>query len=700
MEREEREKNRTLFHKVLALGQQELYDDDYLKALIDFWQFSPVNEADGNILYAQYALYHKNYPVAYEHGQKAYKLRKINLQLWRILRDSSYALGKYAEAFLYAGFADKFYREPVQLDIPQDRLKEALDSLSLGLGRGNFAPVAEARMFYSDKGLENHAAIFAGEFLPREGEKEEFRLFSGAYVEQEMLDYKGQLLSWLKDNPDLALISGADFIYDLIRVAERGQDHTIPVEDEDVLIGLVGSEAHQRVDFHARHEDTADYLGQWAASFFRLTEETKLHSEKTLLCTKPIVLHHDPKRCKVVLNILLDGLCWRAVQEQDYELVPNILKFFREGVIFSNHYAVSEFTFPALATIETGLYPYHSQIFNEHASHELNREYKSISERLQEAGYYSVNIMGDGAGVYDGVTRGYDRLLVTAYDARAYRGIERTLHHLEAFGGTDQFIFLHASDTHPWGAHTFQLPLATQTAFSLYERSMKNEEQKTSVYLPKRPIYHHWNSQGIKDCDAALARLFAYLEEHYEEDEYLISVYSDHGTSIYDDVNYVLSEHHTGAAWMMRGRNVPHKGFVEEMTSALDIYPALAKCLDFPMDNIDGNLPAVFGGRQREYTVSMSIFPGLPFMVCIRTADYECRAESQGLLDEDGRTELADMKVDIYQRSSGERVQDKAAAAYFQDILVQETCAVDSYGTQWPEMRAARPEWFAEREKT
>ncbi len=699
MEQAIREQNKAMFHKLLTYIQQKKYDDEYLQALIAFWQFLPENEADGNILYARYALYYKNYAVAYEYGKKAYNKRKINWELWRILRDAAYGLGKIKEALLYGGFADKLYKEPIQIDIPRDRLQAGLDILSLSMGRGNFAPVATSRMYHTKDGIVSHEAIFAGEFLPQEGEVDEYHLFSGAYVEQEMINNKGTLLEFIKDVPELASISGADFVFDLIKVADKGTKYKIPVGRENVLIGLVGGEAQHRIDFHSVHEDTADYLGKWTTSFFRLTEDTEIVSEKPILCTKPIVLRHDRKRCKVVLNILLDGLCWRAIQEENYTLVPNILRFFQKGVIFNNHYSVSEYTFPSLATIETGLYPWHSQIFNERASHRINVEHKSISELMQAQGYYCVNIMGDGSGVYNGICRGYDRLLVNAYDNRIYQGVERTLHHLEAFEDTDQFIFLHAADTHPWAAHTFQLPLTTQTAFALHERSMKEEKKKTSVYLPKRPIYHHWNAQGIKDSDAALARLFAYLTENYAEDEFLVSVYSDHGVPIYDEKNYVLSQHQTGAAWMMRGRNVPQVGFVNELTSALDLYPTLAGCLHLSVEKekLDGNIPKVFGGEERDYTISMSMYPGIPFLVCIRTKEYECRAESKEVLDEDGRTDLGDMEFSIYRINSNDKVKDKKLENYFREIARREILFVDNNGIQWPEMRMARPEWFDER---
>ena len=699
MEQAQREKNKKLFHRLLSLAEQEKYDDDYLQALIDFWQFLPENEVDGNIFYAKYALYHKNYAVAYEYGAKAYAKRKINWELWCVLRDAAYGMGKMEEALLYAGFADKFYKEPVQLSLPRQQLQDVMDIFSLAMGRGNFAPVAVSRMRLTDKGTEESYALFAGEFLPEEGEnKEEYRLFSAAYVEQEMINQKGRLLSYIKDIPEIACICGADFVFDLIKVADKGNSCRIPVGKDNVLVGLIGKTESQPVEFHSDHEETADFLGKWATSFFRLQEDTEIKSAEGVLCTPPVILHHDKKRCKVVLNILLDALSWKAVQDEDYTLVPNMLKFFKKGIIFNNAYSVSEYTFPSVPTIETSLYPWRSQIFNEKASHALNREYKSLSERLHDQGYYCVNIMGDGTGVYTGIMRGFDRLLVNAYDCRAYQGVERTIHQMEAFRETDQFIFLHTADTHPWAAHTYQLPLTTQTAFALEERSIKKEEKKASVYLPNRPVYHHWNKQGIRDSDAALAKLFAYIEENYTEDEYLITLYSDHGVAIYDAKNYILSRYQTGTALMMRGRNVPHVGFTDELVSVLDVYPSMGKCLGFPAENIDGNLPAVLGGNRRDYTVSMSMFPGIPYMLCIRNQDYECHVMYADILDEDGRADLSEPKIKICRRDTEEEVHDAYVEEYFRKILCWETRAVENYGTQWPKMRAARPEWFADRE--
>ena len=73
-----------------------------------------------------------------------------------------------------------------------------------------------------------------------------------------------------------------------------------------------------------------------------------------------------------------------------------------------------------------------------------------------------------------------------------------------------------------------------------------------------------------------------------------MQAYSDHGVSVFsDDVDYI-GENQTGAAWMLRGAGVPQTGIVDELTSALDIYPAAARLAGFTAPaHIDGNLPAV-----------------------------------------------------------------------------------------------------------
>lgn len=686
--------NHELFFSLTEDVKAEKFNDAYLLKLIEFWKLKS-NEVDGNIFYAAYALHFGNYGVALEYAEKAFKTRKINLELWRILRDCYFHLGAYSRALLFAGYASHLYNEPVNLEIHREHLQASLDLFSLAMGCGDYAPMAPGRMCFGENGVENKASIYGGEFLPELYPQRPYHLWSGVYTEQEMMDYKGMLLAKIKDDPEMSMICGADFTFDLIKGEEIKDVVDVHVDNHATIIPLLGTERHQKIKFYTAENDTADWLGKWATSFFRLDKTTKISSEKPFIIGQPIELHHSSKRKRVVLNILIDALCWRAVQERDHNLVPYMLEFFQKGIIFTDHHSVSEYTYPSFTSIETGMYPQDTQIYSEVTAQVLNPEYLTMSEQMKRLGYYCVNIMGAGEGVYNGSARGYDRLITNAYTLSTCIGVERTIHHLEAFQECDQFLLLHTMDAHPWAAHTFQLPLTTQTNFELQERSMKDEKKRTSVYLPNRPIYHHWNEQGIRDVDQALKKLFDYLTTHYAEDEYIVQLYSDHGVPIYDEKNYILSEHQTGAALMLRGAGIPVKGFVDELTSAVDVYPILAHCADFSVGkNVAGNLPEVFGGKARDYVISMSMYPGIPLRLCIRTKEYECRAESQEALDEDGRTNLDDMSLAVYCRNSQQKIQSPELQDYFQKIIDEFSIKINNHGMQWPEMREKRKEWF------
>ena len=83
----------------------------------------------------------------------------------------------------------------------------------------------------------------------------------------------------------------------------------------------------------------------------------------------------------------------------------------------------------------------------------------------------------------------------------------------------------------------------------------------------------------------------------------------------------------------------------------MDLYPTLGTLLGFPVaQDIDGNLPAVFGGRERDALFTSSQFAGQTFKLAVRTHDHALRLETQGCVDEDGTTDFADAVVGIYPR--------------------------------------------------
>ena len=161
----------------------------------------------------------------------------------------------------------------------------------------------------------------------------------------------------------------------------------------------------------------------------------------------------------------------------------------------------------------------------------------------------------------------------------------------------------------------------------------------------------------------------------------------------------VIAENATHAIWMMRGAGVPEGRIVNELTSTADLYPTLGALCGFPVaEDIDGNLPAIFGGKERDAVYSMSMFPGQTYKLAVRTHDYALRLETREKVDEDGTVDFADTRVGIYPRAH-ELEEDHALdsaelRAFFYPRARSIAREIANNGEFWPAMREARPEWF------
>ena len=498
-----------------------------------------------------------------------------------------------------------------------------------------------------------------------------------------------------------------DYPFCLQKAQEVRGRVTIEVpEGAEVILPIAGTEPLQKLTITTETQPPASaYLGKWAFSQFRLTETTEITpaSDAVYAVGTPIRLGHSPARRKLVLNILIDGLAWNIARTCFSDAMPNIARFFERGTIFDQHFSTSECTYPSLPVIETGRYPIHTQVFNERDSHEIPLDMMTISECMTDLGYYAAAPMGASDSLTCGALRGYDQLNVTAWKQPSAECVDRTIMQLETFDETDQFLYLHLSDVHPWNAKGLKFHPAVESHLPLSERLFELDEHIASVRLPRLKIYQEQFWRSLRRVDRNLAQLFTYIEEHYAEEEYLVSVYSDHGNSIFsapvNGVMDVIAENSTRATWMMRGAGVPAGRIVNELTSTADLYPTLGALCGFPVaEDIDGNLPAVFGGKERDAVYSMSMFPGQTFKLAVRTHAHAFRLETRELLDEDGTVDFADARVGIYPRGheleAGCAVHREDLNAFFYPRARDFVREIANNGEFWPVMREARPEWF------
>ena len=660
-----------LFQDLLARAERRAYDDDFLVCLAAYREESPKSER-ADIFAAQYLLANGDAENAALCGERAFRRRPVEPAAWQVLSRAYAALGRYADALVMQGYPLNFFKVPISLNVPSAALtEETLARLSRATGKANYAPYALSRMSCTASGgLTASSTVFFEEFLPV-SEHIAPRYYVGAYTEQEIHGNKRWLMETIRSAPGLAHNVGGDFTFDIMRAEPPAKDAVIALEEgAEALVPVFGTADGQVLTAQTETVDDCIWLNPATPNYFRLNAATRLSSAEDFVVGTPIRIGHSPARRKLVLNILVDALPWQVLRASFADHMPNTARFFAYGTIFDQHFSVLEYTYPSLPTIETGMYPQHTGIFSEWAAIELCEEIITISERARAAGYATASLMGDGIGIYNGVTRGYDRLIVSPYRLHAYEGIERTIRYLDGCSDADHFIFLHFGDVHPWGGEMFQISSSAQMQLPLAGRLSGSKEKVTSPYLRPSAFYQTAFRQALRDTDRALGTLFSYLEQHYAPEDYLVNLYSDHGVPVFSTEHYIVSRAMTHAAWMMRGAGVPEGIVARELTSAVDIYPTLAHLLDFPVgENVDGVLPRLFGGAGREIAFSNSLYPGRTYCLRARTLSHTFHLESEDAVLPNGTVDLSRAKYAIYphthEGAQGDEVNSAELRAFF-----------------------------------
>lgn len=619
------------------------------------------------LFYAEKALHRNDLKKALSYGETAYAKRKMSVRTCDFLSRAYRASGQLDRSLLFQILSRANPPEYLPED-DADLLERCLRALTIGYTPSRYAPLIR-EVYLNDGNMASRLCIKIGEELVRFSEElPRYRI--GVYNPYGMMHIGSSLVDVMNAATDkYQFLIYRDFIFDIMK-AEAKNTVRIDPKGKVMLLPLAAKEEQQTLFFKGAKIDRAMVLGRGEFNFYRIDEPVTVRANQPFLVGAPISLGHDRRRKKLVLNILADGLSWKEMQKEDYALIPNIMRFFEKGVIFDNSFSTAEYTYPALATIETGLCQHHTQIAEPGQPFALDPSYVTISEQMKALGYYCVNIQGDAMGIYNGATRGYDRLIVNHMMVHAADGVERTIQHLRAFDECDNFLLLHFADAHPYNSDISTLAAAS-THLPLAD-VLQEQDMSASVFLKPNPLSRYVNSSAIQTVDRQLGYLFDYLEQHYEDDEYIVLLYSDHGASVHARSPYLLSEEQTGAALMARGAGVPALGRVDELTSSVDIYKILGKLAGYPIDAayLDGNLPEAFGGQRREYTVSNSIYPGQTYKICVRTERHAFHLETEEFTREDGTISLDRYTYHIHERNESYReVFNDALARYFLDIV-------------------------------
>jgi len=679
-----------LFQELLARAEEKAYDDDFLARLAAYREAAPDSER-ADIFAAQYLLANDDADAAIICAERAYRMRPVSFAVWQVLADAYNAVHRYADALVMQGYLSSYLNVPIALDLPKDALtQETLDRLSVAMGKPGYAPIAVYRMTYADGALRPAPTPFSFEFLPAEdGITPPY--YVGVYTEQEIHGGHAWQLAATRNTAGFAEHVGADFNFDIMRARRApGSAEITLAEGEACVLPVLGTaEGAQEMRVRTKTLDDTSWLNSATPNFFRLSESAALSSDHDFIVGTPIRLGHAPHRRPLVLNILVDALPWEILGTDFAAHMPQTARFFEKGLTFHQTFSTAEYTYPSLAAIETGMYAQTSRIFNDRVVAHLAQDRITLSERMKELGYGTVSLMGDGNGIYNGVTRGYDRLIVTPYALPTYEGVERVMRYLDGMHDADHFIFLHTVDLHPWPNSTFASASSVQARLPLADRLEGALENMPSPYLRPTALNQATFWQNVRNVDRALGTLFSYLEENYTPEEYLVNLYSDHGVPIFSTDHWITDAQLTRTAWMMSGAGVPEGVDVHELTSTVDIYPTLGHLLGFPVDeNVDGVLPKIFGGVGHEIVYSNSLYPTKPYVLAARSKEHTLCLETQGTVGMDGTVDLAHANVAIYPRAhemeAGYAVDSPALRRFFYPRVREFLRGIGNNGETFP----------------
>lgn len=655
---------RELWDALSSKVKNREFDDDYLSLLGKLQSLS----GDMAVVYyygALFSLYQNDIATAREMAEKAYTIHKYDVKIWKLLVIVYDKIDRQRSA-LFKGLckkhADLVIGEPVNETNEGEFRAFTCGCLDVSLAPFESVP-GEWEWGYK---------VNPGNYLVTEGEDTSlFRYYTGIYNPDGAYNIKRRWLNHFENQKERLIIAYNNFTFDIVRTRKCKQLDIKANEKDKFILQVAATKENQQLNIGFSSGNFCLQCGQDEFRHLRIEDDVTITSQDDFAFAEPIFLRHGLQRKKLVLNILLDGLSWASIKRHDYRDVPNLMKFFQKGIIFDNAFSVAEYTYPSLATIETGMYMHNSQVTVEKIWSQLDNDIITTSEQMHQKGYYCCNVMGDSRGVYNGVTRGFDRLLISPYlEHLSYEGVKRTIDHLAAFDECDNYVFLHVSDAHPFNYLLAPLQLPTQTRIRCQDLAYMEDRKETTVTLPDYVFLQDDNRYMISRMDTNLQMLFDYVEEHYAEDEYIVNVYSDHGTSIYSNPRYLFDDNQCNTALMLRGQDIPALGHVDELVSAMDMHKIMAWEAGFIPGHRqhDGNLPAVLGGKAREYVFSNSIYSGQTYKLCIRSKTYECRIESRKPVREDGSIDLSEYKIDIFQRSNHERIIDHALQSMFMNM--------------------------------
>lgn len=356
-------------------------------------------------------------------------------------------------------------------------------------------------------------------------------------------------------------------------------------------------------------------------------QRISIKSEEDFIIADNIELKRNKNLPPLILNIFVDGLSQKYLEENDFKnLAPNIYNFFSKGTICKNAHTVGEWTYTSLASAFTGMYTSNHRIYHPDYDTLNLLDYELYSEHFKNSGYFCTKIDADYRSAPTlGYMKSFDRYLYQLPSRGMFLDdvLTETIEHLQAYKDTNNFMWVCFPDLHDV-ADMAETRMSTQTNISASNNVIDRSIISSTVRQKYNPnLVERYKSQ-IKRIDTYIGLLFDYVKNNYSENDYIISLISDHGQGFLNPSDEFLDETRTNISMMFRGKNIPC-GECKELISILDFFPIIINSVNLDIENYhDSNLPKYFGGKtSRDYTYTESLHPNFPYFAVINDYKYK-----------------------------------------------------------------------------
>jgi len=372
--------------------------------------------------------------------------------------------------------------------------------------------------------------------------------------------------------------------------------------------------------------------------YLRLKKNQKIIIENTknFIVGVPINLSQENKNHnKISLAIFVDGFAaleaCKLINSLE-EVMPHTYNFFKKGTHFKNHHTNSHWTLPSMADIFTGCYVQKHELYHHRAQHVISKNVNLLSEIFKKNNYLCSHFgVNHRANPNYGYLRGFDRY-VFKHNFTCDEVISSYLEHLRAFKDRDHFTLLSLTDLHHF--HNKIPDIATQVAqFPEYLNILKKDRiKKKSIHESYDPERIKIYLEELRKLDHDLNTLYEFLEKNFTNDEYIVSIFSDHGRTFLTNSTDTLSFERRRVEWLIRGRNIPSKECFE-FTENIDIFDTILKksgINNYNQNNLDGHMPNFIGGeKKKDYVITQIIYPYTSYKAVITDKDYQFEFESK-----------------------------------------------------------------------